>query len=178
MVHAPECKVPRRVLHEVHELETGADVVTGDKVGLVRAPVNAQDKPPDRFRRKPAVVPNLLPALVAILTLIDAVRFDEPLERLVRKIAGFDCCLQTGHNRCPWRAGKLLLELVEERRAIAGRLVTQVVHEAGEAVDRPEVRPCSAWRQQGGDREIVRARASMRSAASSGVSSRPTPTMR
>ena len=76
-VDAAELQVARRVLEEVHELETGADRVAHlHEHGLVQAPVDAEHEPPHWIGRVSAVLPNLVPRLVAGLALVDPVRLD------------------------------------------------------------------------------------------------------
>ena len=141
-VDTAELEVARRILEEVHELKTRADRVAHlHERRLVQAPVDAEHEPPHRIGRVGAVLPNLVPRLVAGLALVDPVRLDQSPERLERQRSGLDRRMQAPHHLCLGRAVELPLELVEERQPVAWGLVAERVDEPREPVDRPEVRP-------------------------------------
>ena len=63
--------------------------------------------------------------------------------------------MQAAHDLRSRRAFELALELVEQRVAVAGRLVAEIVHEPSEPVDGTKVRTGEARRQEGDDREVL-----------------------
>ena len=69
--------------------------------------------------------------------------------------------MQALHDLGARRTVQLALELVEEHHAISMRLVAEIVHEPGEAVDRPQVRPRVPRREYRDDREVLPARPSV-----------------
>src|SRR5207253_1438047 len=70
---------------------------------------------------------------------------------------------QGAHHRPPGLSAvagvELALELVERREPVALPLVAQDVHEPGEAVDGAQMRAQLAWEEEGGDGEVLCARA-------------------
>ena len=92
----------------------------------------------------PAVLAQVVPAHVVGPPLVDPVRFDQSQKRLARQPELVDGRLQRLQDR-PLRVAlvagpDLALELVEGGESIPLDLVTQDVDEAGEAVDRAEMR--------------------------------------
>jgi len=65
--------------------------------------------------------------------------------------------VQALHDLRARRALELAFQLVEEHHAVPMRLVAEVVDEAGEAVDRPQVRPRVPRRKHRYDRKILAA---------------------
>ena len=94
-------EVPWRVLEEVHELKTRADRVAHlHERGLVQAPVDAEHEPTHWVGRVGAVLPNLVPGLVAGFALVDPVRLDQSPERLQRQRSSLDRHEQAAHHLC------------------------------------------------------------------------------
>ncbi len=158
-VHPSEREVAWWVLEEVHELKPGAHVVRAcDELRVVRASVDAEHETPHRLGRVRAVLAQLVPGLVMRLSLVDPIRLDEPRERLPRKAAGHDGRVQAAHDLGLRRAVELPLELGQQRRSVALRIVPEHVDEPCEAVDRTQVRPCPARRQQRRHGEVLAGR--------------------
>ena len=141
-VDTAELEVSGRVLEEVHELKTRTDRVAHlHECGLVQAPVDAEHEATHGIGRVGAVLPNLVPCLIAGFTLVDPVRLDQSPARLEWQRSGLDRRVQAPHHLCLGWAGELPLELVEEHQPVARGLVAERVDEPREPVDRPEVRP-------------------------------------
>jgi hypothetical protein len=163
-VDATELEISGDVLQEIDELQSGADVVArSNELRVVIEPQEAENEPPDRIGRVPAVLTEIVPAAVFGDSLIHSVGFDQTKERLAGELELLDRRLEHFHHgprRPTGVAGlDLALELVECRETIPLDLVAEDVDETGEAVDRSKVWPQTPWEEQRRDGEVLGARA-------------------
>ncbi len=141
------------------ELERRADAVR-ERDRLCRRRVeHVQDELPDRIRRQVAVLQELVERAVLARSLVAPVCFDQTQERTARKLAvtnGAGESLQQRMARdAVEHAMEVLLEVVEEREPVTGDLVTDLVDEASEAVDRGEMRSRCTAEQQRSNAEVL-----------------------
>jgi hypothetical protein len=141
------------------ELEPGADAVRElDPVARRRAEC-VQDELADRIRRELAVPEELVEGAVGDDVLVAPVRLDQPYERISRHRALADDRLQPAQQRVLGlaleHAVQVGLEDVEERAPVAGDLVTDLVDEAREAVDREQAAARPPIEEPQRDREVL-----------------------
>ena len=160
-VDAAELEVARHVLQEVDELQSRADVVArGDELRLPFEPQQTEHEAADGIGGVAAVLAQVVPRLVCGDPLIHPVRLDQPEERVARERELADRRLQHAHDR-PAGLSRvtgfhLALELVERGEAVTLDLVPEDVDETREAVDRAQVGPQAAWKEQRSDRKVLR----------------------
>jgi uncharacterized protein len=147
------------ILPVLGQLERGTDTVRKrDPVGG-RSAEHAEDELSDRIGREPAVPDEVVERGVAVDTLVDPVRLDQAPERLGGDASlgekgrqSLEQCLLGVAGVGPLQVG---LDSVEERKPVAGRLVTDVVDEAGEPVDGAEPLPLALGEEAQRDREVL-----------------------
>ena len=173
-IHPSERQVARRILEEVHELQAGAHVVAArHELGIAGAAVDAEHEPADGIGGVRAVVADVGPGLVPGRALVDPVRLDQARERLPRKLARGDRRVEAAHDRRARRPVQLALELVEQRGAITGASSPIVsTNRANPYSARRCGRALRGARSDTTGKFSPRARASIRSSASSGAARR------
>ena len=164
-IDATACAVFGDVLPVLGQLERGADLIRQrDPLGR-RDADRREHQAPDRVGRQRAVGPQVVERLIAAGSLIEAVGFDEPPQRLFgepARVAGADEGNDCGQLRAVagQESGDVGVDEIEQLQLAGGLesvVVADVVDEPRVAVDRHQIRAQLGGQEPGGDRKVLRA---------------------